>query len=70
MCVQTKNIIKSKVVVFMEDSTSVGNDFKIHLSRRNKTPTMNSVNKYLPLIDQGEDFEDHEEQTKASGITN
>ncbi len=40
MCLQTKKIIKSRDVVFMEDSTSVGNDLEIRPSGRNEGPTV------------------------------
>ena len=36
MCLQTKQIIKNKDVVFIKDSTIVGNDLKMHLSGRNE----------------------------------
>jgi len=34
MCVETKRIIKSQDVVFMEDSTSIENDLEMHPSER------------------------------------
>lgn len=40
---QTKRIIKSKYVVFMEDNTRVGNNFEIN--GRNGASTMNAVDK-------------------------
>lgn len=40
MCVQTKNIVQNRDVVFMEDSMSVENDLEMHPSRKNEVITM------------------------------
>ena len=56
MCLQTKNIIKNRDVVFMEDDTGVENALKMRPSERNGGPTTIVVDEYfkLYLCDDGE----------------
>ena len=44
MCLQTKNIIECRDVIFMEDGTSVGNALEMHPSGRNEGRTLVVMN--------------------------
>lgn len=49
MCIETKKFIKSKDVVFTEDSGSQKNDLEMHPSRRNTGPLVKIVDEYSKL---------------------
>lgn len=53
-----------KNIVFIDDSTSVGNNLVMRPSRRNEAPMMIGIDKSSesPLFDFGEDIEEHDEQ--------
>lgn len=53
-----------KNIVFIDDSTSVGNNLVMHPSRRIEVPMMVGIDKSSksPLFDFGEDIKEHEEQ--------
>jgi len=58
MCLQTNKIIKSRDVVFMEDSTSAGNDSEVRPSGRNEGPPVVVVDE----PSKSPKCEEHEEQ--------
>ena len=44
MCLQIKNIIKNRDVVFIENNSSIENDLEMHQSGRNEGPMVIVVN--------------------------
>ena len=70
MCLETKKIIKSRDVVFMEDSGSISNDLEMRPSGRNggRTVVVVDESSKSPLFDGGEQTVDDKERVGGNGV--
>jgi len=70
MCMETKKIIKSRDVVFMENSGSIRNDLEMRPSGRYEGPSLVEVDESSksPLFDGGGELTECNEQVGGSGV--